>query len=316
MRYDDFRRSDNIDDRRDDDGGGYGGGGGGFGIPIGGGGGLGIGTILVLGLIGWAVGIDPRILIGGAEILSGTGGGAPTVQMDRPSSSSPKRGAPQDEMGSMIAGILGEIDDRWDEIFKASGQRYTGPRVVLFRNATNGGRCGMAQSAMGPFYCPPDRQIFLDTSFFREVETRFRGCSGRSCQFTAAYIIAHEAGHHVQNLLGILERVRREQQQAGSRAEANALQVRVELQADCLSGVWVNKEKQKRPNFLEEGDIDAALQTATAIGDDTLQRKAQGRVVPDSFTHGSAEQRRRWFMTGYQSGSVQACNTFAPNVRL
>jgi predicted metalloprotease len=318
MRYDDFRRSDNIDDRRDDDGGGFGGGGGGgFGIPIGGGGGLGIGTIIVLGLIGWAVGIDPRILIGGAEILSGSGGSAPSVQMDRPSSASPKRAAPQDEMGSMIAGILGEIDDRWDEIFKASGQRYTGPRVVLFRNATNGGRCGMAQSAMGPFYCPPDRQIFLDTNFFREVETRFRGCSGKSaCNFTTAYIIAHEAGHHIQNLLGILSQVQRQQQQLGRGPESNALQVRVELQADCLSGVWVNKEKQKRPNFLEEGDIDAALQTANAIGDDTLQRKAQGRVVPDSFTHGSAEQRKRWFMTGYQSGSVQACNTFAPNVRL
>jgi predicted metalloprotease len=317
MRYDDFRRSDNIDDRRDDGGGGFGGGGGGgFGIPIGGGGGLGIGTIIVLGLIGWAVGIDPRILIGGAEILSGSGG-APSVQMDRPSSSSPKRAAPQDEMGSMIAGILGEIDDRWDEIFKASGQRYTGPRVVLFRNATNGGRCGMAQSAMGPFYCPPDRQIFLDTNFFREVETRFRGCSGKSaCNFTTAYIIAHEAGHHIQNLLGILSQVQRQQQQLGRGPESNALQVRVELQADCLSGVWVNKEKQKRPNFLEEGDIDAALQTANAIGDDTLQRKAQGRVVPDSFTHGSAEQRKRWFMTGYQSGSVQACNTFAPNARL
>ncbi len=188
-------------------------------------------------------------------------------------------------------------------------------KVVLFRNATNGGRCGMAQSAMGPFYCPPDRQIFLDTNFFREVETRFRGCTGKACQFTAAYIIAHEAGHHIQNVLGILSRVQREQQQV-SRAEANALQVQVELQADCLSGVWVNKEKQKRPNFLEEGDIDAALQTATAIGDDTLQRKAQGRVVPDSFTHGSAEQRRRWFMIGYQQGSVQACNTFAPGVRL
>lgn len=311
MRYDDFRRSDNIDDRRGEDGGF--GGGGGFGIPIGRGG-LGIGTIVVLGLLGWAIGIDPRILIGGAEILSGSGG-APSVQMDRPSSSSPKRGAPQDEMGSMIAGILGEIDDRWTEIFEAAGQRYTGPRVVLFRNATNGGRCGMAQSAMGPFYCPPDRQIFLDTNFFREVETRFRGCSGKACQFTAAYIIAHEAGHHIQNVLGILSRVQREQQQV-SRAEANALQVRVELQADCLSGVWVNREKRKRPDFLEEGDIDAALQTATAIGDDTLQRKAQGRVVPDSFTHGSAEQRRRWFMIGYQQGSVQACNTFAPGVRL
>jgi predicted metalloprotease len=214
-------------------------------------------------------------------------------------------------MGSMISGILGEIDDRWSEIFQASGQSYTGPKVVLFRNATNGGRCGRAESAMGPFYCPPDRTIFLDTGFFREVETRFRGCSGKSaCNFTTAYIIAHEAGHHIQNLLGIIPKVTRLQQQAGSKAEANALQVKVELQADCLSGVWVNREAKKRPNFLESGDIDAALTTASAIGDDTLQRQATGRVVPDSFTHGSAAQRKQWFMTGYQQGTVQACNTF------
>lgn len=212
--------------------------------------------------------------------------------------------------------MLGEIDDRWSEIFSASGQTYRGPRIVLFKNATNGGRCGMAQSAMGPFYCPPDKQIFLDTGFFREVETRFRGCSGNACKFTAAYIIAHEAGHHIQNLLGILDKARQMQERAGSKAEANAIQVRVELQADCLSGVWVNREEKKRPGFLEAGDIDAALQTASAIGDDTLQRQAQGRVVPDSFTHGSAAQRKRWFMTGYQQGSVQACNTFAPGVQL
>ena len=301
MRYDDFRRSDDIDDRRDE-GGGMGGG---MGLPIGGGG-LGIGTIIVLGLIGYAFGIDPRILIGGAEMLSH--GSAPSYQADRRSPG--KTGAPKDEMGDMIAGVLGEIDDRWSEIFQASGQSYTGPKIVLFRNSTNGGRCGMAQSAMGPFYCPPDRQIFLDTSFFREVETRFRGCSGNACKFTAAYIIAHEAGHHVQNLLGILPRVTRMQQQVGSKAEANALQVKVELQADCLSGVWVNREEKKRPGFLEAGDIDAALTTANAIGDDTLQRQATGRVVPDSFTHGSAAQRKQWFMTGYQQGTVQACNTF------
>jgi predicted metalloprotease len=308
MRYDDFRRSDNIDDRRDDDGGGLGGGGGGFGLPMGGGG-LGIGTIIVLGLVGYAFGIDPRILIGGAEILTGGQGQAPSYQTDRRSSSS-KSGAPSDEIGSMISGVLGEIDDRWSEIFQASGQQYKGPRIVLFRNATNGGRCGMAQSAMGPFYCPPDKQIFLDTNFFRQVETRFHGCSGNACKFTAAYIIAHEAGHHIQNLLGILPKVTRMQQQAGSKAEANALQVRVELQADCLSGVWVNREEKKRPGFLEAGDIDAALTTASAIGDDTLQRQATGRVVPDSFTHGSSAQRKRWFMTGYQQGTVQACNTF------
>jgi uncharacterized protein len=306
MRYDDFRRSDDIEDRRGDDGGMMGGGG--IGLPMGGGG-LGIGTIIVLGLIGYALGIDPRILIGGAEMMSR--GSAPSYESDR--RGPVKRGAPTDEMGGMISGILGEIDDRWSEIFQANGQTYTGPRIVLFRNATNGGRCGMAQSAMGPFYCPPDKQIFLDTNFFREVETRFHGCSGNACKFTAAYIIAHEAGHHVQNLLGILPRVTRLQQQADNRADANALQVRVELQADCLSGVWVNREAKKRPDFLEAGDIDAALTTASAIGDDTLQRKATGRVVPDSFTHGSAAQRKRWFMTGYQQGTVQACNTFGAN---
>jgi predicted metalloprotease len=305
MRYDDFRRSDDVEDRRDDSGGGMGGGGG-LGLPMGGGG-LGIGTIIVLGLVGYAFGIDPRILIGGAEILTGGGSQAPSYQSDRRTT---KTGAPTDEMGSMISGILGEIDDRWSEIFQASGQPYKGPKIVLFRNATNGGRCGMAQSAMGPFYCPPDRTIFLDTGFFRQVETRFHGCQGSACKFTAAYIIAHEAGHHIQNLLGILPRVT-QQQQAGSKTQANALQVRVELQADCLSGVWVNREEKKRPGFIEPGDIDGALQTASAIGDDTLQRQATGRVVPDSFTHGSAEQRKRWFMTGYQQGTLKACDTFS-----
>ena len=309
MRYDDFRRSTDIDDRHfcGDDGSG----GGGLGLRLTAGG-LGIGTIIVLGIVGYAFGIDPRILIGGAEILAGGGNGqAPTYQTDRRTQSgTTASGAPTDEMGSMIAGVLGEIDDRWTEVFRANGQSYTGPRIVLFRNATNGGRCGMAQSAMGPFYCPPDKQIFLDTGFFRQVETKFHGCSGSACKFTAAYIIAHEAGHHVQNLLGILPRATQLQQQASSKAESNAIQVKIELQADCLSGVWVNQEEKKRPGFLEPGDIDAALQTASAIGDDTLQRETQGRVVPDSFTHGTSEQRKRWFMTGYQQGTVQACNTF------
>src|ERR1700722_18054678 len=235
MQYDDFRRSSDIEDRRDDSGGG--------GL---GGGGLGIGTLIVLGLVGYAFGIDPRILIGGAEILTGGGSQAPSYQSDR-SSSSAKNGVPTDEMGNMIAGILGEIDDRWSEYFQASGQTYVGPKIVLFRNATNGGRCGMAQSAMGPFYCPPEQKIFLDTGFFREVETRFHGCSGSACNFTAAYIIAHEAGHHIQNLLGIIPRVTA-QQQASSKTESNALQVKIELQADCLSGVWTNHEAKKRPN--------------------------------------------------------------------
>lgn len=310
MRYDDFRRSDNIEDRRDDDEGGGFSPGGGMGFPVGRGG-LGIGTIVVLGLLGWALGVDPRILIGGAEVLSG--GGAPSYQTDvnRPSRHA-RTGAPKDEMGSFVAGVLGEIEDRWTEIFQEQGLTYRAPRLVLFRGATRAGGCGLAQSAMGPFYCPPDRQIFLDTAFFREVETRFRGCSGNACKFTQAYIIAHESGHHVQNLLGILPKVQRAQQAVNSRAEANRLQVMVELQADCFAGVWAYREKQKR-DYLDPGDIEAALRTAAAIGDDTLQRKTRGYVVPDSFTHGSAEQRKRWFTIGFQQGKLSACNTFRAN---
>jgi predicted metalloprotease len=224
--------------------------------------------------------------------------------------SSTKMGVPSDEMGRMISGILGEIDDRWSEVFRESGQTYTGPKIVLFRNVTNGGRCGMAQSATGPFYCPPDQKIFLDTGVFREIETRLNGCSGSTCEIAAAYIIAREAGHHVQNLLGILPRVTQLQQQVSSKAEADALQVRVELQADCLAGLWVNREEKKRPGFLKAEDIEAVLTIASALGDDTLQRQATGRVIPDSFTHGSAAQRKQWFMTGYHQGLLQACNTF------
>jgi uncharacterized protein len=226
--------------------------------------------------------------------------------------SSPKMDAPGDEMGGMISGILGEINDRWGEIFNTAGQAYTGPRIVLFRNATNGGRCGMVQAAKGPFYCAPEKQIFLDTGVFRDVETRLNGCAGSTCKFTAAHIIAREVGHHVQNLLGILPRVTQLQQQAGSKVESNALQVKVELQADCLAGLWVNREEKVRPGFVEAGDIDAVLTTLSALGDDTLQRQMTGRVVPDSFIHGSAEQRKHWFMIGYQQGLVQACNTFSP----
>ena len=302
MRWDDFRRSDNVEDVRD----GGGGGGGGFGIP-GGRGGLGIGTIVVLGLVGWALGIDPRILIGGAEIL--TGGGSQYEQPAQPPREA-RRGAPTDQAGQFVAAVLGSTEDVWGEVFKQNGQTYRPPRLRLFARATDGGHCGVAQAAMGPFYCPPDRVVYLDTAFFREIENRFRGCSGKACKFSQAYVIAHEVGHHVQNELGILRKAQGEQQQAGGRAAANRIQVRVELQADCFAGVWANLQ-EKRSKFIEPGDIDAAMQTASAIGDDTLQRKAQGRVVPDSFTHGSAEQRKRWFMAGYQQGRVSACNTFA-----
>lgn len=301
MRWEDFRRSENVEDVRGEDG-GYGGGGG-FPIP-GGGGGLGIGTIIVLGLLGWALGIDPRILIGGAEIF--TGGGQPQIESrqtpDRPA------GAPSDRQGQFVAAVLGSTEDVWTEIFAQNGQQYRPPRLRLFAGATQSA-CGFAQAAMGPFYCPLDRRVFLDTSFFREMETRFNACRGKQCEFAQAYVIAHEVGHHIQNLLGILPRAQQMQQQAGSRAQANNIQVRVELQADCFGGVWANRA-QRKVNFIEPGDIEAALSTASAIGDDTLQRKAQGRVVPDSFTHGSAAQRQRWFTIGFKEGRVSACNTF------
>jgi predicted metalloprotease len=302
MRWDDFRRSDNVEDVRD----GGGGGGGGFNLPIGGGG-LGIGTIVVLGLVGWALGIDPRILIGGAEIISGSGSQYEEQVQPRREGRS---GAPTDQAGDFVAAVLGSTEDVWQEVFQQSGQRYRAPKLVLYANATSGGRCGIAQAAMGPFYCPPERVVFLDTSFFRQIEERFRGCTGKACKFSQAYVIAHEVGHHVQNELGILSKAQNAQQQAGGRAQANNIQVRVELQADCFAGVWAN-HAEKKNNFLEPGDVDAALQTASAIGDDTLQRQSQGRVVPDSFTHGSAEQRKRWFMTGFQQGKVSACNTFS-----
>jgi len=307
MRLDDTEQSDNIEDRRGESGGGFGGGG--FGLPMGGG--LGIGTIVVLGLIGWALGIDPRLLIGGAEILSG---GSHVQQPMQPSGGQARRGKPSDDIGRFVSTVLGNIEVEWTDIFRQDGKTYRKPVLVLYQGQTGAACGGTAQSAMGPFYCPNDQKVYLDTSFFREIETRFRGCEGKACEFSQAYVIAHEVGHHVQNLLGILTKVQ-QQQQGMDRASANRLQVRVELQADCLSGVWANHENNRlqkagKPPLVEAGDVEAALRTASAIGDDTLQRKATGRVVPDSFTHGSSEQRQRWFTTGYRQGTVAACNTF------
>jgi predicted metalloprotease len=304
MRWDDFRQSDNVEDYR---GAGPVGGGGG-GMP-GGAGGLGIGTVLVLGLVGWALGIDPRLLIGGMEMLQG-GGPSQYQQTQRPQHGP----APTDETGRFIRGVLGETEDRWSEIFQKAGKRYVPPSLAIFRGRLPTGGCGLAQTAMGPFYCPGDRTIYLDSAFFNEIETRFHGCQGKACRFSQAYVIAHEVGHHVQNLLGILPKVQ-QMQRGMDRGEGNQLQVRVELQADCFAGVWANHEKQKR-NFLEPGDVDAALQTASAIGDDTLQRRATGTVVPDSFTHGTSEQRKRWFTSGFMRGTLAACNTFDASTRL
>jgi uncharacterized protein len=301
MRWDDFRRSDNVEDDRDGGGGGFGGGG--VGIPVGGGG-LGIGTVIVLGLIGWALGIDPSILIGGAEIVNS---GRHYQQPAEPSTR--RTGAPKDQMGDFVAAVLGNTEDTWSEIFQQNGQRYTVPRLRLFSGAEQGG-CGFARAAMGPFYCPNDRRIYLDTSFFRDMRVRFRGCDGKACEFAEAYVIAHEVGHHVQNLLGILPKAQSAQRAAGNKADANRIQVRVELQADCLAGVWANHSNQ-RWKSIESGDVEAALQTAAAIGDDRLQKQAQGYVVPDAFTHGTSAQRQRWFTTGLKEGKVSSCNTFA-----
>ena len=307
MRWDDFRRSDNVEDDRDGGGGGYGGGGGGFGLPVGGGG-LGIGAIVVLSLVGWAFGIDPSILIGGAEIVTGNRGGQVQQQPYEP----PRRttaGAPKDKMGDFVAAVLGNTEDTWTAIFKEAGQEYKAPRLRLFAGTIQGG-CGLAQSAMGPFYCPTDRRVYLDTSFFRDMEVRFKGCSGKACEFAEAYVIAHEIGHHVQNLLGILPKAQAQQRASGDKVAANRIQVRVELQADCLGGIWANRSNQKWKS-IEPGDVEAALQSAAAIGDDRLQQQARGHVVPDSFTHGSSAQRQRWFTIGLKEGKVSACNTFA-----
>jgi len=304
MRWDDFRRSDNVEDRRGESGGG----GGGFGMPVGRGG-LGIGTIVVLGLVGWALGIDPRLLIGGAEVLTG---GGPAQQAPFDTSRPRKTGAPSDEAGQFVAAVLGDTEDRWKEIFQKSKQHYRAPRLVMFRGTTEQACGGVAQAAMGPFYCPADQRIYIDTAFFRELEVRFRGCSGKACQFAQAYVIAHEVGHHVQNVLGILPKVQQMQRElrGADKREANQLQVKVELQADCFAGVWAHHAEAKW-KFIEPGDVEAAMQTAAAIGDDMLQKRSQGRVVPDSFTHGSSAQRVRWFTTGLKNGTVSSCNTFS-----
>ena len=295
MRTDDFRRSTNVEDDRQASAS--------RGRP-GAAGGLGIGVVIIVTLVGWYLGIDPSLLLNGTQQILG---GGSTEQSSPAPTVAP--GTPKDATGQFVAAILGETEDVWTEIFAASGETYHPPKLRLFAGSEPT-PCAFAQSAMGPFYCPRDQRIYLDTAFFNDLQRKFGACSdSKACQFSEAYVIAHEVGHHVQNELGILPRVTREQQAASSKTEANQLQVRVELQADCLAGVWANRA-QKKHNFLDPGDIDQALQTASAIGDDRLQKEMQGYVVPDSFTHGSAEQRKRWFTAGLKSGSVASCDTF------
>src|SRR5271166_5003728 len=290
MRLDELPKSAQIEDRR--------------GVTVARGG-IGIGTVVVLGLIGWALGIDPRLLIGGAEMMSRSGG----QQQQANAGSTTSSGSPSDAMGQFVAAVLGSTETVWTDIFAQAGRTYKPPTLVMFSGATQSG-CGFAKSAMGPFYCPLDQKVYLDTSFFQDLEGRLGACQvgSKTCQFSQAYVIGHEIGHHVQNLLGLLPKVQ-QAQHAMDKAEANSLQVRVELQADCLAGVWANRGHAKW-DFIEPGDVDSALQTASAIGDDRLQRQSQGYVVPDAFTHGTSAQRSQWFTTGLKSGTVASCDTF------
>ena len=307
MEWDNFRRSDNIEDRRGDDSGGFDGGGGGGGMI--GGGGLGLGTIVVLGLIGWALGINPLLLIQGAEQINGARNGYQTQQSSQPAPSRQQQqaqtGTPKDTMGQFVAAILGETEDTWSRVLPdQKGIQYQPVKLVLYSGATRSG-CGGAQAQMGPFYCPVDKKVYLDLSFFQEMKQKLGGGG----DFAYAYVIAHELGHHIQDQLGILSKVQAAEQRADSTTR-NALSVKLELMADCLAGVWAANADNK-DHFLQPGDVDKAISTAQAIGDDKLQEASQGRVVPDSFTHGTSAQRTHWLQVGLKSGQIDSCNTYA-----
>jgi uncharacterized protein len=298
MRWDELPRSDNVEDRRGDGESSSGG----FGLPLGGGG-LGIGALVVLGLLGWALGIDPRLLIGGAEMVNRS------HSHHSPYHQPPHSGTPNDQTGQFVAAILGSTEVVWRDIFAKQGREYRPPSLVMFSGSTQS-ECGSARAAMGPFYCPTDQKVYLDTSFFADLRGRFHGCdTSKACEFSEAYVIAHEVGHHVQNTLGILRKVQQLRHNL-DRTQANRRQVEVELQADCLAGVWAHHAAD-RWKLIEPGDVEAALKTASAIGDDRLQMRAKGYVVPDAFTHGSSQQRVHWLNAGLKTGAVASCNTFA-----
>jgi hypothetical protein len=308
MRWGDFRRSDNVEDRTD---GADAGGGGGFGGSGFGGGGirLGGGALIVVVIASLLFGVNPMDILGGggapppAQVSppAPAPGYGPQVRPPAPGAPSPARSA--DPTKEMVARVLGDTEDVWTAVFKTMGQRYDPPKLVLFRSAVNSA-CGRATAAVGPFYCSADRDLYLDTAFFGDLSRRF----GAPGDFAQAYVIAHEVGHHVQNSLGIMRQFDDESRRLDARGR-NALSVKLELQADCFAGVWGHFAQAR--NLLDPGDIDEGLRAAAAVGDDQIQKKAQGYAVPESFTHGSAEQRMRWFRTGYDSGDLRNCNTFA-----
>ncbi|HJW54226.1 MAG TPA: neutral zinc metallopeptidase [Burkholderiaceae bacterium] len=283
MKWEGNRESDNVEDRR------------GQGFSFGSGS-IGIGTIVIALVAGYFFGINPMTII---SMLSGGDAGRITSMQQGPESRPPA----DDRMTHFVRTVLADTEDTWTALFRTAGGQYAAPTLVLFSGMTQTA-CGAGQRATGPFYCPADQKVYIDLDFYRLMQQRFR-VSG---EFAQAYVIAHEVGHHVQNLMGISDKVDNARRQA-SKAQANALSVRLELQADCFAGVWAYHANQAR-DIIESGDIESALDAASAIGDDALQQQAQGHVVPDSFTHGSSAQRVRWFTRGIQTGHVNQCNTF------
>ena len=324
MRWRGQKQSQNVEDRRGERRGfpfpGRGGRGGGFRFPSRGssarrGGGIGIvGVLVIVGLMLF-FGIDPSVLLQGGG--SGGGAGFPDIAMpqQRPDATRVPRSNRQsgglqrpkttgdDDLKSFVSVVLATTEDSWQQIFQSVGRRYQDPKLVLFTGSVRSA-CGTGMSAMGPFYCPGDEKVYIDLDFYRELKNRFKAPG----DFAQAYVIAHEVGHHVQNQLGIADKVSAARRRMG-KAESNALQVRMELQADCFAGIWAN-QMQADKGLIERGDIDEAIRAAGAIGDDRIQKRTQGYVVPDSFTHGSSAQRVRWFRRGYEKGNLELCDTF------
>jgi predicted metalloprotease len=323
MRWRGERGSENVEDRRDEGGGGFGSpfpSGGGLRFPSGGGargGGIGIvGLLILLGLM-FFFGVDPRVIMQGG----GPGGdesnfpdirlpqsrpdttGFPVPRQPQGPDLQHPRSASQDDLKQFVSVVLAETEDVWSKLLPQYGQRYNDPKLVLFSGGVRSA-CGIGMSQMGPFYCSQDQKVYIDLSFYKELKDRFNA-PGDAAQ---AYVIAHEVGHHVQKLLGIMDQVDSVRQRVSER-QGNAIQVRVELQADCFAGVWANKAQEAK-NIFEPGDIESALNAASAIGDDRIQKQTQGYVVPDSFTHGSSAQRVRWFKRGYETGDLRQCDTF------
>jgi predicted metalloprotease len=298
------RQSGNVEDRRGQSGGFGGAGrmGGGripIGIPGGGGrgGGIGIGTIVIILVVCWFLGINPLTLIGGL------GGGGSGIQIGPPpSGETGQQGTPADDRGQFVATVLADTEDTWNQVFQSAGQTYEEPTLVLFSSSTSSA-CGFASAATGPFYCPADHKLYIDLGFYDELARRFQAPG----DFAEAYVIAHEVGHHVQNLIGVLPKVNQQRQRV-SQQESNELSIRTELQADCFAGIWA--KHSENVGAVEDGDIEEALNAAAAVGDDAIQKRTQGYVVPESFNHGTSAQRAKWFKQGYQAGSVDSCDTF------